>query len=131
MEAFPSESLPVTIASASWRNGVVVGDSFQNLNKMAVGQTVNAAQVNVDVNIGGRFHILQMGPQAHGHCMTKSNRVHGKGTSSGTIYRASQTKWVVDVPAGSIGRLFDAGDGNARAEDKGLYYVHVHYETGH
>jgi hypothetical protein len=112
---------------AQWGN---IGDSFQNLNKIDVGQTVKAAQVNVNLNIGGRFHVLQMGPQAHGHCMTRSNLVHGKGTSSGTIHRASQTKWVVDVPAGSIGRLFDVADGNRRAVDKGLYYVHVHYEIG-
>jgi hypothetical protein len=116
---------------------------FQNVNTIPVGQTVMAAQMNVSFSINGNVYILQMGPQAHGHCMTSANRVNGIGTSSGTIYRASKTKWVMDLPAGSVGRLFDFAnffdlEPNHRdwqhawehAVDRGLYYVHLHYEIG-
>jgi len=106
----------------------MVGDTVQNLTDVAVGQTVPAAQINVDLRIEGRFHVLQMGPQAHGHCMTDKNRVHGNGSSSGTITRTGPTKWAIDLPPGSIGRLFDVEDGHTRAVDKGLYYVQLHYE---
>jgi hypothetical protein len=106
----------------------MVGDTVQNLTDIAVGQTVTAAQMNIDLRIAGRFHVLQMGPQAHGHCMTNKNRVHGNGSSSGTITRASPTRWAMDLPAGSIGRLWDTEDGHERAVDKGLYYVQLHYE---
>jgi hypothetical protein len=106
----------------------MVGDTVLNLTDIAVGQTVPAAQLNVDLRIGGRFHVLQMGPQAHGHCITDKNRVHGAGSTSGTITRTSPTKWVIDLPSGSIGRLFDIEEGHERAVDKGLYYAQVHYE---
>ena len=112
----------------------MVGDSFQNLNTIPVGRTVKAAQLNVTVKIDGRFHALQMGPQPIGHCVGGGTRVNGDGTSSGTIYRSSQTKWVVDLPSGSVGRLFELGPLGTHdfklAVDKGLYYVHLHYEIG-
>jgi hypothetical protein len=121
----------------------LVGNVFQNLKNIPVGQTVKAGQMNVSASINGNLYILQMGPQAHGHCMTNTNRVTGVGTSSGTIYRASETKWVMDLPAGSVGRLFDFSNlfelepdhrdwqhAWDHAVDKGLYYVHLHYEIG-
>lgn len=40
------------------------------------------------------------------------------------------TKWAVDVPAGSIGRLFDIYNTDQYAVDKGLYYTELHYEIG-
>ena len=108
----------------------MVGDSFQNLHSIAVGGTVKAAQTNVSFTINGRKHTLQMGPQPVGHCIGATS-VNGKGTSSGTIYRASPTKWVVDLPSGSVGRLFDIDKNDVKhAVDKGLYYVHLHYEIG-
>ena len=73
-----------------------IGNAFQNLNGILVGQTVKAGQMNVALGINGRACILQMGPHAHGHCTTSTNRVNGTGTPSGTIYRASEAKWVMD-----------------------------------
>jgi hypothetical protein len=105
------------------------GDTAQNLNRMRIGQRVAAAQLNVSFHVNGRKHLLQMGPQPNGHCHG-ATLINGTGTSSGTIFRASQTKWVVDLPARSVGRLFDIADGPGHAVDKGLYYVHVHYEIG-
>ena len=119
---------------------VMVGDTVQNLIDIADGQTVSTALVSVSFFLNGRFSMLQMGPVANGHCMRVKNLVHGTGTSSGTIFRANQTKWVIDLPAGSVGRLFDmqgslpAGQWPPtsppweHAVDKGLYYVELHYE---
>ena len=111
----------------SWQR---VGDLARSLVGIPVGQTVPAGQINVSFHIDGRFHVLQMGPQALGHCHqgAASTRVHGAGTSSGTIHRASQSRWVVDLPVGSVGRLFDASRTVQHAVDKGLYRVRLHYE---
>lgn len=85
----------------SWER---VGNLARSLLNIPVGQTVPAGQINVSFHLNGRFHVLQMGPQPLGHCHqgTDSTRVHGAGTSAGTIHRASQSKWVVDLPAGSL-----------------------------
>ena len=135
--------VPLGIVSSGNGSGFVtqrrmVGDTVQNLMDIPVGQTDTAALMSVGFHINGRFHLLQMGPVANGHCMTDKNLVNGAGTSSGTIYRASKTKWVMDLPAGSVGRLFEMGALDTlhvkrtweQALDKGLYYVHLHYEIG-
>ena len=127
--------LPLGIVTDDNDNGLVVqwgrvGDDMKSLFNIPVGQTVTAAQMNLGVHIKGRFHMLQMGPQAYAHCHTGVNRVHGSGTTSGTIYRASQTKWVMDLPPGSVGRLFDIYHTKEHAVDKGLYYVQLHVEIG-
>ena len=106
------------------------GDTRQNLHNIPVGQTVTANQMNVTFHINGRFHTLQMGPQPFGHCHSVPTAVFGAGTSSGTIYRASAPKWVIDLPAGSVGRLFDLYTTDQYAVDKGLYYTQLHYEIG-
>jgi hypothetical protein len=108
-----------------------VGNVSKSMVNIPVGQTVSAAQMMLSFHLNGRLHLLQMGPQGYGHCHqqgTDSTRVHGTGTSSGTIYRASQGKWVVDLPAGSVGRLFDISHTASHAADKGLYYFRLHYE---
>ena len=107
-----------------------VGDARQNLHNIPVGQTVTANQMNVTFHINGRYHILQMGPQPYGHCHSAPTAVFGAGTSSGTIYRASATKWVMDLPQGSVGRLFDLYNTDQYAVDKGLYYFQLHFEIG-
>ena len=136
--------LPLGVPSSGSPSGFVthrgmVGDTVQNFMNIPVGQTEKAAMMHIAFYITGRFHVLQMGPQPSGHCMGGNDAVHGTGTSAGTITRVSQTKWVMDLPAGSIGRLFDIqgaqrvglGPPNyEHAVDKGLYYVHLHYEIG-
>jgi hypothetical protein len=107
-----------------------VGDARQNLHDIPVGQTVTANQIDVGLHLNGRYHVLQMGPQAYGHCHATPTQVNGTGTSTGTIYRASTTKWVIDLPAGSVGRLFDLYNTTQYAVDKGLYYTQLHYEIG-
>ena len=107
-----------------------VGNTRQNLHAIPVGQTVTAQQMDVSFHINGRFHILQMGPLPYGHCHSVPTAVVGTGTTSGTIYRASDTKWVIDLPAGSVGRLFDLYNTDQYAVDKGLYYTRLHFEIG-
>ena len=109
----------------------MVGDAVRNFREIEIGQTVTAAQMNVSFHINERKHILQMGPQPNGKCHNGGvTLVSGIGTSSGTIHRVSKTKWVVDLPAGSMGRLFDISDGTDKAINKGLYYFRLHYEIG-
>jgi len=123
----------ITDSSGSWlvTQWHTVGTAVQNLHNIPVGQSVTSAMMNVSFHINGRFYLLQMGPLANGHCWVRANTVNGTGTSSGTIYRASKTKWVMDLPAGSVGRLFDLYNEDwEHAVDKGLYYVHLHYEIG-
>ena len=107
-----------------------VGNTRQNLHGIPVGQTVTAQQINVAFHLNGHFHILQMGPQPYGHCHSAPTAVVGTGTTSGTIYRASATKWVIDLPAGSVGRLFDLYNTDQYAVDRGLYYTQLHFEIG-
>jgi hypothetical protein len=107
-----------------------VANARQNFHNIAIGQTVTADQIDVTFHVNGRYHILQMGPQAYGHCHAAPTQVNGAGTTSGTIYRASATKWVIDLPAGSVGRLFDLYNTTQYAIDKGLYYTQLHYEIG-
>lgn len=113
----------------------MVGDTVQNFMDIPVGQTEKAAMVHIAFHINGRFRVLQMGPQPSGHCFGTGTRVNGTGTSAGTITRVSGTKWIMDLPAGSVGRLFDIQGAQRvvdyeHAVDKGLYYVHLHYEIG-
>jgi hypothetical protein len=99
----------------------------QVLHDIPVGTTVTAAQLDVQFHINGVVHALQMGPQPIGHCFSDPPAVHGRGTSSGTIFRADSTTWIVDLPPGSIGRLYDVSLSYPHAVDKGLYYVSLHF----
>ena len=109
---------------AQWK---MVGDTVQSPLGIRVGETVKAEQMNVLFHIDGRFHALQMGPLPFGKCHGPT-LVHGNGTSQGTIHRSSQTRWVMDLPTGSVGRLFDVSKGRVNAMDLGTYFVELHYE---
>ena len=109
---------------AQWKT---LRDTSRTPLAIPVGATVAAAQMNVFFHINDRFHVLQMGPQPYGHCYGLT-RVQGTGTSQGTISRPAPTKWVMDLPPGSVGRLFDVSKGRNAAVDLGTYYVEMHYE---
>jgi hypothetical protein len=111
---------------ASWQR---VGNLLRSLVSIPLGETVQADQLNVSFHLDGRFHVLQFGPRPLGSCHEGGGtRVHGGGTTAGTIHRASATRWVVDLPPGSVGRLFDASHTVRHAVDKGLYRISLHYE---
>jgi hypothetical protein len=92
-----------------------------------VGTKVFAEQTDIQLHIGGVHHSLQMGPQPQGHCYADGTAIHGDGTTRSTIFREDATTWVVDLPAGSIGRLFDDHLSFPNAVNKGLYYVSLHF----
>jgi hypothetical protein len=91
------------------------------------GTKVTAQQANVVFSINGVRHALQMGPQPLGHCFSDGSVMHGEGTTTATIERTTETQFVVDLPPGSIGRLFDIHLGEPNAVDKGLYNVSLRY----
>lgn len=88
-----------------------------------VGQKVVGQQLSVVFAINGVRHALQMGPQPLGHCFSDGSTMFGEGTSKPTIERPTENQWVVDVPPGSVGRLFDIHLGEPNAVNKGLYHV--------
>jgi hypothetical protein len=92
-----------------------------------IGTTVKAAQADTEFHINGVVHDLQMGPQPIGHCFSDPTAVFGRGTSQATITRTDDSTWVVDLPEGSIGRLFDVHLSYPNAVNKGLYHVSLHY----
>lgn len=92
-----------------------------------VGTHVTAELIAVQLHIDGVHHSLQMGRQPGGHCFSDGTAMFGTGTSLGTIFRADSTTWVVDLPAGSVGRLFDDHLSHPNAVNRGLYYVSLHF----
>jgi len=92
-----------------------------------VGTTVTAQQIDVGFQLHGHSHAIQVGPQPWGHCWSDGTAVYGTGTSKGTIQRTTLTQWIVDLPPGSVGRLFDIHLSSPNAVNKGLYYVSLHF----
>jgi hypothetical protein len=101
-----------------------------NLHEIPVGTTVLADQIDVSLHINGVYHVMQMGPRPYGHCYSSGTAVHGAGTTRGTISRVSTSRWEIDLPSGSIGRLFDDHNTDVHAADKGLYYIDLHLIAG-
>jgi hypothetical protein len=106
----------------------VEGGLGRSLLGIPIGQTVTAGQMNVGLHVNGHPHVLQMGPQPLGVCHSSLTRVNGTGTSSATISRPNQSTWVIELPAGSVGRLFDLSHTTLYAEDKGLYSIRLRYQ---
>ena len=98
-----------------------------SLADIPVGSTVKASQIDVAFHIDGKAHALQMGPQPIGHCYADGSAVYGDGTTTGTITRPTATQWIVDLPVGSVGRLFDSHLREPNAVNLGLYYVSLHF----
>jgi hypothetical protein len=84
-------------------------------------------QIDLDLYIGGVMHVLQMGPQPYGHCQSSGTAIYGDGTTMGTVAHPDADQWVVDLPPGSVGRLFENRTGDPRAVDRELYYVSLHF----
>ena len=99
----------------------------RNMHGIPVGGRVAAGTISVEFHIGGVVHLLQVGPQPVGHCLADGTAVQGNGTSEGTISRPDSTTWVVDLPPGSVGRLFDVSHRYPYAVNKGLYHVSMRF----
>ena len=111
--------------------------------EMPIGATVESQRVEASVMLEGRQHVLRFGSLDVGVCWNVAP-VAGQGTTNAVVTRKSETEWVVDLPRGSIGRLWDlnanptdtttlfnlptapAPAASSRvATDRGLYYADV------
>ena len=91
---------------------------------LAVGSAVKSALVHVDLTYHGRYYLLQLGPEALGEgCNQGGTAVYGTGTTAATVSRPRYNRYIVEAPAGSVGRLFDITNKLAGAVNKGLYYT--------
>ncbi|HUQ19642.1 MAG TPA: hypothetical protein VM099_08515 [Gemmatimonadaceae bacterium] len=89
-----------------------------------VGSTWKSALAHIDFTYGGRYYLLQLGPEALGEgCNKGGTALFGTGTTAVTMSRPQHNVYIVDAPQGSIGRLFDITNKLAGALDKGLYYM--------
>lgn len=96
------------------------------LSEIPLGVSVQLDQIDLDFYINGVLHILQMGPQPYGHCQAGGTAVFGDGTTRGSFSHPDADHWVIDLPPGSVGRLFANQSGDATAVNRGLYYVSLH-----
>jgi hypothetical protein len=62
--------------------------------EIPIGTTVEAQQLVIGLHIGGAYHVLQAGPQSYGHCVADGTAIHGTGTSTATIFRETEGRWV-------------------------------------
>lgn len=101
-------------------------DTTQFTGDIPVGATVRGG-IGLDLYVDGVAHVLQAGPGAWGgFCSADGSATYGDGTSMGTISHPTATSWVVDLPPGSVGRLFDIRREVKGAVNKGLYYMSLH-----
>lgn len=96
-------------------------------NGISVGTTAQVSGIGFTFYLNGLAHVLQTGPFPWGGCLADGTAIYGKGTTAGTISRPTATTWIVDLPPGSVGRLFDNHDGDRNAVNRGLYYVSLHF----
>jgi len=89
-----------------------------------VGTTVRGS-VFINFYVNGLLHVLSMAPPGkEGICGTfGADALHGGGTTAALISRRSATSWVVTLPPGSVGRLFDSSREEKNAANRGLYHV--------
>lgn len=99
-------------------------DYHQNsLSEVPVGDSITVDQIDLDFYVNGVLHVLQMGILPYGHCKSAGTAIYGDGTTSGTVSHPDPDRWIVVLPAGGIGRLFENRAGDPTAVNRGLYYV--------
>jgi len=97
--------------------------ALRSIREIPVGGSMPAALIAIEFPLEGVVHVLQAGPQPVGHCYTDRTAVDGRGTSAGTISRPDSLTWVVELPPGSVARLFDVSQRYPAAANRGLYGV--------
>jgi hypothetical protein len=98
----------------------------QSLGDLPIGSSMQLEQLDLDFYLNGVMHVLQMGPQPYGHCRSTGTAIYGDGTTKGTLSRPDSTHWILDLPKGSVGRLFENKRGDEYAVNRGLYNVSMH-----
>lgn len=108
----------------AWGSTLARGGVEPTIQYLPVGSAVKSALVHVDFTYHGRYYLLQLGPEALGEgCNQGGTALYGTGTTAATVARPRYNRYIVDAPAGSIGRLFDITNKLAGAVNKGLYYT--------
>ena len=105
-------------------------DVILSPKEMAVGEEVRAARLELGVHLGGEgngnLSTLSFGPFPRGYCEEALIVQTNAGTTQPMLKRTSSTTWLVDIPPGSIGRLWYDISGEASADgktqDRGLFY---------
>lgn len=89
--------------------------------------TVLSDRTDVMLTVQGKNHQLTMGRWSGPYCDAEPG-VGGAGTSQARITRSGQEDYTVEVPGGSIARLWDIS--GRKPVDKGLYYfgLHAHFK---
>ena len=98
-------------------------ETLHGVSEIPLGETIQAEQLDVSFTIDGVAHVLQMGPQPMWHCYSDKPAITGAGTTRATISHPSAGRWIIDLPAGSIGRLWDVHLLPSNAIDKGIFFV--------
>jgi hypothetical protein len=107
-------------ANTDWDN------QQHSLVEVPVGGSIAVDQIDLDFYINGVAHVLQMGPQPYDHCHAAGTAIFGDGTTTGTVSHPDANRWIVDLPPGSVGRLFENRHGSPTAINRGLYYISLH-----
>ena len=140
--AEPSRSLVVDLRSPVRASGArplgVVRDSaamfatfymlgadrvIRNTRDIPIGATILSDRTEMVFFIDGALHHLTFGPWGLGQCgegYAEGGVIRGEGTTRVRITRRSEREYIVEAPAGSVGRLWDI----RRMEspmDRGLY----------
>jgi hypothetical protein len=103
---------------------------IHDVQEIPVRQTVTSQRIEVWTKVNDHDAILQFGPYYVGNCGNKPDLGNnaGAGTTQGKITRVSKTRWEVELPAGSIGHLFDISN-PSKGVDLGYYYFSLKAEV--
>jgi hypothetical protein len=126
---------PDTNFRVHWK---AVDKRISSILEIPIGAQVRSDRVEASVMLEGRQHILRFGDLDTGVCWPAA-KLEGPGTTAAVIDRVSATEWHVELPPGSVGRLWDLNGaptettelfklptragGPTTATDRGLYYV--------
>jgi hypothetical protein len=96
------------------------GPMIRIVSDIDVGANVESQRIEIRFFLNGAQHILQFGPWTAGQYQPRQGAFNGQGTTTGTIFRVSETKWRVQSGPDSVGRLWNNRD-PAHPVDLGLY----------
>jgi hypothetical protein len=127
---WPGRFIPSgTIAASELSAFYFAPDSSFLGTDIPVGTTVQAG-VGFAFFLNGVGHALWAGPEhfTMHHCLAAGTwGAYSTGTTPATLSRPTASTWVVDLPPGSIGRLFGAHSGGYNNVNEGLYYVSLRF----
>jgi hypothetical protein len=102
-------------------------DTTKFTGDIPVGATMPAT-LFINFYLDGLLHVISAGPAGRGGeiCSTYGSSLYNAGTTVPTISHPTAASWVIDLPPGSIARLFDSHNEERNAVNRGLYYLSLH-----